>query len=68
MITGVFVQKQLEKADSKLTETDLNYMCTYRAQGCIAVIAEWVTKGFTEPAETISGIISRLDQNTEKIL
>ena len=68
MITGVFVQKQLEKADSKLTETDLSYMCTYRAQGCIAVIAEWVTKGFTEPAETISGIISRLDQNTEKLL
>ena len=66
-IKGVFMQKQLEKGGS-LSETELSYMCSYRAQGCIAVIADWVQSGYKEPEEQITGIISKLDANTEKII
>ena len=67
IIKGVFMQKQLEKEESSLSEAELDYMCSYRAQGCIAVIADWVTGGFKEPEEQMIGIISKLDKNTEKI-
>lgn len=67
IIKGVFIQKQLENEKNSLSETELDYMCSYRAQGCIAVIADWVTGGFKEPEAVITGIISKLDKNTEKI-
>ena len=68
IIKGVFIQKQIEKGENTLSETELEYMCSYRAQGCIGVIADWVTGGFREPEEQMIGIISKLDKNTEKIL
>ena len=43
-------------------------MCSYRAQGCIAVIADWVTGGCKEPEALIIEIISKLGSNTEKII
>ena len=68
IIKGVFMQKQLEKGENNISETELGYMCSYRAQGCIAVIADWVTGGYKEPEALIIEIISKLDSNTEKII
>lgn len=42
-------------------------MRSYRAQGCAAVIADWVNGGLKEPEDFIVKIISRLDSNTEKV-
>ena len=67
IIKGVFQQKQLEKEGSKLSETELNYMCSYRAQGCVAIISDWVTSDFKESEEFIIKTISALDSNTEKV-
>ncbi len=67
IIKGVFEQKQPEKDSNSLNETELELMCSYRAQGCIAVISDWVNGGFKEPEELIVNIISRLYSNTESI-
>ena len=68
IIKGVFQQKQLEKQDAqKLDETELELMCSYRAQGCAAIISDWVTGDFKEPEDVIVKIISKLDSNTEKV-
>ena len=67
IIKGVFQQKQLEKENSGLSETELDYMCSYRAQGCIAIISDWVTGDFKESEDFIIKTVSRLDSNTEKI-
>ena len=42
-------------------------LISYRAQGCIAVISDWVNGGFKELEELIVNIISRLDSNTGSI-
>ena len=52
---------------SKLSETELNYMCSYRAQGCVAIISDWVTGDFRESEDFIIKTISTLDSNTEKV-
>ena len=67
IIKGVFEQKQPEKDSNSLNETELELMCSYRAQGFIAVISDWVNGGFKEHEELIVNIISRLDSNTESI-
>ena len=67
IIKGVFMQKQIEKRENSLSEAELDYMCSYRAQGCIAVISDWVAGGFKDPEAQIIGIISKLDENTEKL-
>jgi hypothetical protein len=67
IIKGVFQQKQMEKEGSKLSETELNYMCSYRAQGCVAIISDWVTSNFKESEDFIIKTISTLDSNTEKV-
>lgn len=67
IIKGVFQQKQIEKGTDGLSETELNYMCSYRAQGCVAVISDWVTGGFAESENFIVKTISKLDSNTEKV-
>ena len=67
IIKGVFRQKQIEKGTGVSDETELEYMCSYRAQGCIAIISDWVSGGFREPEDSIIRLISKLDQNTEKV-
>ena len=67
IIKGVFQQKQMEKEGSKLSETELNYMCSYRAQGCVAIISDWVTSNFKESEDFIIKTISTLDSNSEKV-
>jgi hypothetical protein len=42
-------------------------MCSYRAQGCVAIISDWVTSNFKESEEFIIKTISALDSNTEKV-
>ena len=67
MIKGIFQQKQIEKGVGSLSENDLNYMCSYRAQGCLAIISDWVTGDFKESEDFIIKTISLLDSNTEKV-
>ena len=67
MIKGIFQQKQIEKDQSSLSDAELNYMCSYRAQGCIAIISDWVTGDLKEPEDFIIKTISLLDSNTEKV-
>lgn len=67
IIKGVFMQKRLEKEGSGYSESELDYMCSYRAQGCMAIIADWVKGGYKESEEQMVAIISKLDNNTEKI-
>ena len=42
-------------------------MCSYRAQGCVAIISDWVTGDFRESEDFIIKTISTLDSNTEKV-
>lgn len=67
IIKGVFQQKQIEKGTDGLSETELNYMCSYRAQGCVAIISDWVAGDFKEPEDFIVKTIAKLDSNTEKV-
>ena len=66
-IDGLFRQIESEKLGINLTDSKLMYQTRYRSQGCIAVIMQWVTDGFTEPKEFIVKTLSELDNNTEKI-
>lgn len=67
LIEGVFRQIQSEKMRSDISDKELEYMCSYRAQGCLALISKWVLGGFEEPKEFIVATASKLDGNTEKI-
>lgn len=66
-MTGLFRQVGSEKFDIGFGDTRLRYITEYRTQGCISVISQWVTEGFTEPKEFIVGTITELDRNTEQI-
>lgn len=66
LIEGVFRQVQSEKKGGDLKDIELSYMCCYRAQGCLAVIAKWVQGEFKEPKETIINSLSALDRSMQK--
>ena len=65
---GLFRQIEAEKKSIDLNDSRLMYQTCYRSQGCIAVIAKWVSDAYTEPKEFIVNLISELDMNTEKII
>ncbi len=67
-LEGLFRKLEAEKQNSNLKDIILCYRTSYRSQGCIAVLAKWVTGGFAEPKEQIVRIISELDRNTEKLI
>lgn len=67
LIEGVFKQIQKEKNGVDINDTELSYMCCYRAQGCIAVIAKWIQGDFKESQEMIVKHLAVLDVNTQKL-
>ncbi len=67
LIEGLFMQMQKEKG-SKASDKHLGFMSSYRAQGCLAVVSRWVQEGFAEPPESVVGIISGLDSNTQRYI
>ena len=68
LIEGVFRQMQKEKSGSRINDTELTYMCCYRAQGCLAVIAKWVQGGYEEKQDIIVKNLSALDSSTQRLL
>ena len=67
LIEGVFRQVQNEKKGTDINDTELAYMCCYRAQGCIAIIARWIQGDFEEPQKDIVKHLSALDLNTQRL-
>ena len=65
---GLYRQLEAEKQNSDPNGDKLRFQTCYRAQGCIAVMAQWVQGGFTEPKDFIAKIISELDTNTGKYI
>ena len=68
MIDGIFRQTQAEKQHSDLKDLQLEYLASYRSQGCLAVIARWVRGGYAEPKEFILDTLAGLDSNTDKYI
>ena len=67
LIEGLLLQINSEKLGKDITDKELSYISCYRAQGCLAVIAKWVTGGFEEPQELIIKTVSSLDSSTEML-
>ena len=62
MIEGILRQIQSEKTSADIQDKGLEYICTYRAEGCLAIISKWVLGDFTEPKKFIIDIISDIDE------
>lgn len=67
IMDGLFRQIESEKLKIDFKDCRLKLMTRYRSQGCIAVIMQWVSDDFAEPADFIVKTISELDTNTEKL-
>jgi AcrR family transcriptional regulator len=65
MIEGVFLKLESEKRNAEINDKELSYLSCYRAQGCLAVIAKWVTGGFTEDRDFIIKAMYTLDSETQ---
>ena len=68
LIEGVLRQIQIEKHGTSREDKKLEYMSSYRSQGCLAVISKWVLGNMEEPEEFIIQTITELDQNMENFL
>ena len=67
MLEGLFLKLESEKRGTALDNKELGYLCSYRAQGCLAVIARWVMGGYVDPQDLIGQTLSALDASTEKL-
>ena len=67
MLEGLFLKLESEKRGTALDNKELGYLCSYRAQGCLAVIARWVMGGYVDPQDLIGKTLSALDGSTERL-
>ncbi|MBP0972908.1 MAG: TetR/AcrR family transcriptional regulator C-terminal domain-containing protein [Oscillospiraceae bacterium] len=67
MLEGLFLKLESEKRGTALDNKELGYLCSYRAQGCLAVIARWVMGGYVDPQDLIGKTLSALDASTERL-
>lgn len=67
IIEGVFRQTEIEKEVPGMSDKELEYMSSYRAQGCVAIISKWVLADFDEPSDFIVKTIAKLDNNTRRL-
>lgn len=66
LIEGMFKKLYSDKLGIKMDNKELEYICCYRSQGCLAVIQRWVVNGLEEPADYIVKSLSSLDRHTEQ--